>query len=724
MKQTSLKKIFSRVEPADFIGRASHIERLQELARLRSGGLTLLATPKAGLSELLRQTYDRLFNEQSDVIPFYFEIQKSDRTAHGCARRFLHEFLIQAVAFRRQDSRIIDVSPGIDEIAALAVPADGDWVDRLAEIYTTERASDDGHPSVRNCLAAPLRAAASGFRPFILIDNVHALADVEDGERLLDDLSEIFGRSTVPFVLGGHRRFMFARTPLETMSLETFSFSDAGAFIERNARVEINDQTRDLIAVQFAGNAGRISLLLTSAAANGRDLTSFESVEQVYTDGIFGGRIGRGLDAILDAAVPNAHVLERILWLLLENLAASGSRVPESYWKQHDPHFVLDCDAVLDTLHRHEIVNRSGGYVDIDPTNVVLGDYLRGRRRIEIDGEPRALVVGEALSENIKRAPRLMARFYRQSMAIDLRSLMSAFDGRQIPVALIDYGKFKEEFKGADDEKILKAIKESNSGVELPQIVYTANTSAFYPILNELCDAERSVTALGFAGEEEIAWLAVQIDSKLEATRELAEFWCDRLEMAAVSAEFGKFKLWLIAPEGFSPEALELLSERGAFGSSRKQVNLLALILNADISPSDKAAADEYEIVVPMGGDTEMIAAHTIEEIAKRHNFPAKAINQIKTALVEACINATEHSLSPDRRIYQKFVVSDDRITITVANRGLRLADNQPNVSAPDEGRRGWGLKLMKGLMDEVKIEKTDDGTQITMVKYVEKSQR
>ena len=48
-----------------------------------------------------------------------------------------------------------------------------------------------------------------------------------------------------------------------------------------------------------------------------------------------------------------------------------------------------------------------------------------------------------------------------------------------------------------------------------------------------------------------------------------------------------------------------------------------------------------------MGEDTEMIAAHTVEEIARRHHFAPKAINQIKTALVEACINAAEHSQVP-----------------------------------------------------------------------------
>jgi serine/threonine-protein kinase RsbW len=123
-----------------------------------------------------------------------------------------------------------------------------------------------------------------------------------------------------------------------------------------------------------------------------------------------------------------------------------------------------------------------------------------------------------------------------------------------------------------------------------------------------------------------------------------------------------------------------------------------------------------------MGDDTELIAAYAVEELARRHSFETKAINQIKTALVEACINATEHSNSPDRKIYQKFNVEDDKITITISNRGLRFKGKETKEITPDEGRRGWGLKLMKSLMDEVKFEQVDDGTKISLVKYLTKS--
>ena len=729
MRKPSEPKIFAKTGASDFVGRTTEMARLLAHAtgETELNGLVMLTVPGAGASELLRQIYDRLFTGQKNVIPFYFEIRASDGSARNAALRFLREFLLQTVAFRRSAPEILDASPEICEIAELAIPADGYWIDRLVETCHSDSKLNDDRSFMRNCLSAPLRAAANGAPAFVLIDNLHATTQIVGGETFLGDLIDIFSRSSIPFVFAGQRRFLYAKTPFEAIIVEPFSFSEAGKFVESQSTrtgVAINEQTRDLIAVQLGGHAGHMSSLF--ASANGNDFNSFEQVEQSYTDELFGGRICKYYDAIFERILPDASLKARVLRLLMENLSARNNKIPIAYWKKHSGLATPEFDAMIDGLNCHEIISAGSGSVEIDEANIVLGDYIRSRARLEIDAAPRALAVGDALSDNVKRAPQLMARFYRRLSAIGLPELMLAFDGRQISPALLDYSNFKGEFKGAVDAKILKALREDNAKVSLPRIVYTAYASAFYPELNELCDAERAVVALGFAdaGEKnETAWIVAETDAKLEATRDLAEFWCDRLEMVAENCNFSQYKLWLIAPEGFAPDAMHLLHERNAYGSSRKQINLLAELLNAKIQPDPKSEGNDYEIIVPMGKDTEMIAVHTVEEIARRHNFPAKAINQIKTALVEACINAAEHSLSPDGKIHQKFAISADKITITVSNRGVRLADRPAPASTLDDTRRGWGLKLIKGLMDEVNIEQTDDGTRITMVKYLNPAQ-
>jgi serine/threonine-protein kinase RsbW len=242
-----------------------------------------------------------------------------------------------------------------------------------------------------------------------------------------------------------------------------------------------------------------------------------------------------------------------------------------------------------------------------------------------------------------------------------------------------------------------------------------------------LIEPERTAVGVGFTDrsyrdEDQTVWLAAEIESKLEADRSVAEEWFGRLDEAAAACGFTNSRFWLVSPEGFSDGALDLILDRQGLGSSRRQIDLLRKFLAGDAEVPIPGSA-EFEMVIPIGEDTELIAAHSLEEITRRYNFPAKAVNQIKTALVEACINAAEHSLSPDRKIYQKFAIDNEKIVITVSNRGLRLADKNTQkpsaVIEPTEGRRGWGLKLMRGLMDDVRMESVDDGTRIVMTKHV-----
>ncbi len=294
--------------------------------------------------------------------------------------------------------------------------------------------------------------------------------------------------------------------------------------------------------------------------------------------------------------------------------------------------------------------------------------------------------------------------------------------------AALDYGIFAEHYKGLPDEEIMTGLRADEASVRLPQVVFTANADDLYEPIGELAESDRSAIALGFqegrySDDDEIVWIVAEIDSKLEATSDVADFWCDRLEMVALMCNFANFRLWLIAPEGFTSDAVDVLRHRGAFGSSRRQVGFLKTFVTMDDLETPDVA-DEYEVVVPMDDESELIAAYALEEIARRHHVSPKAINQIKTALIEASINAMEHSLSPDRRIRQKFRVEEDKIIVTISNRGLRLADrnrvDSDQVSGGTSVRRGWGLKLIEKLMDEVEVHQTDDGTSISMTKYLD----
>ena len=732
------EKILATIEAKDFIGRNAETESLLRHAKAEnsSRGLLVLSAPAVGASELLKQIYDSLFREAGDCIPFYFSLNDTDKSAEQFAIRFLQTFLCQTVAFRRGDRKIIDASPDVCELAELAAPSDGYWIDRLLAICQTESKLNDKRSFIKTCLSAPLRAAARGAEVFVMIDNLHEAEYFADEINLIEEIKEIYSRANVQFVLAGRRRFLLdaaqtrnARlTDAEVLRVEPLTFSGAGLLAENlaeNFKLKINEQTRDLMARQLDANPTFINFLFNSAASEkNSDLDSFQRVEQSYARMIFDGRINKFYDTIFQKIAPNVEIQKNVLGLLFDALTIQIEKTPIESWQRRIGLGEEEFYRLMRLLNTHEIIRLTSNLVEAMSENKILTDYVTSRFRLEIAAENRALVVGEMLSAFLKRAPRLMADFYRRASAVGLRELLSVFNSQKTPLALLDYSIFKERYKGAEDEAILEHIKENTENIRLPQIVYTAHTVAFYPAIGRVTEKERSAVALGFeettyTDEDETVWIAAEIDSKLEASKESAEFWCDRLEMVALMCNFLNYRLWLVAPEGFTPEACEVLQNRNAYGSSRKQIELLINFLDAKNIVGEKAPKNEFEIVVPMGEDTEMIAAHAVEEIARKHRFAPKAINQIKTALVEACINATEHSLSPDRKIYQKFAVESDKIVITISNRGLRLADKKAVEFKPDEGRRGWGLKLMETLMDEVKFEQVDDGTRISMTKYV-----
>ena len=313
--------ILARCRADEFVGREAELDRIHKHISTDTGDspLSLLAAPRAGVSELMRQVFDRSFHTGSGPIPFYFEINGSDRSLRDLASRFLHDFLLQTVAFRRRDAGIIAASPDICEITELAAPSDGYWIDRLAEICEM-RLSDD-RSFVRNCLSGPIRAARQGAASVVMLDGLHRLAKMTGGMALIDELRDIYSGAAVRSVFAGHRRFVYGRLQFTSVPVEPLAFEASCDLIDRLSRrtgVAIKDHTRDLIAVELGGLPGHIYRLFGAAAERDADLDTFESVQHVYTDEIFGGRISLSYDRILEEILPDGEACARVVRVLNE----------------------------------------------------------------------------------------------------------------------------------------------------------------------------------------------------------------------------------------------------------------------------------------------------------------------------------------------------------------------------------------------------------------------
>src|SRR5215211_1916419 len=108
----NFRRILGRVTPDDFVGRAGELDRIMAHAEPANAGrgLLLLMEPSVGVSELLRQAYDQLFNRRLEVIPIYFAITRNETTAVSAAIEFLNTFVQQYIAYRR-DEPVISHAP-------------------------------------------------------------------------------------------------------------------------------------------------------------------------------------------------------------------------------------------------------------------------------------------------------------------------------------------------------------------------------------------------------------------------------------------------------------------------------------------------------------------------------------------------------------------------------------------------------------------------------------
>ena len=732
------QRILASVSRDEFVGRDAELQQLvgHSARPADSAGLLLLGAPNVGASELLRQAYDELFSRRGEAIPIYFAF---GRASLDVARSFFQSFIQQYIAYRRVDPSLCEASLTFHDLVELALPTDYELITELIESFERERASTDPNALVSFCLSAPQRvAAAARRRVFPLIDCVR-LAGTDPGQVSLGrEIARAFKRSGGPVALAGLRRRILDVVhgagddydAGEVIHLEELSDDDARrlvASIALRQRVDSNEETRDLIVQQLGASPFFINAVLQAARDRETPLTSFLNCQRLYVDELMGGRIHRHFTSILDQIAPHPQTRRTLLRVLHESASIETRKSSLWAWKKRLGVDATEFERIIDALHVYELANSSAAFVEVNAQSYVWMDYLRAHYRIEVGGESRALVVADTLIETLKRAPQAMARKYRREAALGLRELLEHFNCQRVPASLFHYDRFAAAHTGVGTVAVNAALDAEADLIKLPQVVHVAGGSAFTSSMQfeeERCAVAHGFDAADYNDEREIVWVAAEIESKMEATREVTQAWCDRLANLARECSFGRVRLWLVAAEGFSPEANELLNERDAYGSSRRQVELLTARIKSESGAVEESRPDEYEMVIPMGADTELIAAHTVEQIARRVNFRPEAINQIKTALVEACINAAEHSLSPDRKIYQRFRVDNDKLVVIVASRGVVPANvtgpNGAGVSQPEgKSRRGWGLKLIKTLMDEVEFERVDDGTQLRMTKYI-----
>jgi serine/threonine-protein kinase RsbW len=137
-------------------------------------------------------------------------------------------------------------------------------------------------------------------------------------------------------------------------------------------------------------------------------------------------------------------------------------------------------------------------------------------------------------------------------------------------------------------------------------------------------------------------------------------------------------------------------------------------------------AERQMELTLPMVPDIEIAAARAAGNLARELGMSSEKIDEMAHAIIEACINAREHSGCADNRIYLRFVGTfqgdgNPRIDVWISDhgRGFDLAEARTRrQKLGPTYKRGRGIQLMEAHMDEVEITSSTEGTTVHMVKY------
>jgi anti-sigma regulatory factor (Ser/Thr protein kinase) len=157
--------------------------------------------------------------------------------------------------------------------------------------------------------------------------------------------------------------------------------------------------------------------------------------------------------------------------------------------------------------------------------------------------------------------------------------------------------------------------------------------------------------------------------------------------------------------------------------SRTEPVTLLLLERPREVNIAPRGSVSAiFRLPSQVGGEREAI--RRLQEILEGVEVEQARLDNLSTAVREAVMNAMEHahSYDPSLEVEVEVVVALDRISVAVTDLGggdsiLDRAD-EPDLEAKLRGEqspRGWGLFLMRSLVDRVRETGDDERHTLTL---------
>jgi serine/threonine-protein kinase RsbW len=638
------------------------------------------------------------------------------------------------MAFRLRDPSLATSELSLDKLERLIEDnAEAQELAGLVKRHREARVGRDVTAELRNAMAAPSVLSVNSATPvFLILDDLeHArrIFTAGEGPVVTTELTEALDSGTFSFIAsartGSALTGGFINGYLETVELTGLAEDDSVSMLMELSR-QYGIDTDSEILVQAARKLERnpmyLKNLVWAAHRGGRDITELRDLSDLYAQELVAGNTGFALRGAIRLKGLNDL---RVLHALSSAVGTTSEEELAERFRFGD----RELTGMINRLASQGLLVNTLGSIKWAGDGV-MRDFIHYMYETRLKGkspeEVKTLLVRDMLKEGFaRRGTEVKGRFKEE-----VTRLAGSFDGVRVGKVLFDNLSFVSKYKDG-------VFKEGEGGegggseeIKLPRVVGCFDAKRW-----ESGEAGPPVViAHGFQNDRydagnEVAWLICVKEAVTPANVGDAENFLRRAAFLRDNFRSTRVVGWMVAREGFTDEAANMLSREGVFSSDSIQLGILRGSLRAEPAGGRKgrvlSPASEFEIVLPGSGKSELVAARAAEEIGTEMGFDDTSIGQIRAALVEACINAFEHGRTKAGKVHLKFIASREGLTINVQNSGAdfdasalkRQASGTPRMPA----KRGWGIELMKGLMDEVRFERLPEGSRIVLVKYLTK---
>ncbi len=718
----------------EFFGRRREIDyicsRATEPHKLLPG-MFLAGKRWVGKTEVLRRVYQWLFWNQAGIAPIYYQF-KSGNPTENFADDYILETVKQCLAFIKRDSQAINANTTLNELEKMVMEVDLSGVAELISDYKEAKRDGDYTAALKNAVRAPHILSHQWNIPvFLILDDTNRIAGKghsREWSAIVEECGNLLRHDSFSFLMAGATRRILpgealngAVEVIELAGLEE-EFSTA-LMVElcRHNSAQYDTEILAIAARKLEGNPMYLKSVVWSASKMKKGLSSLKDFADVYAHTLIDGNLGFSLNAAVS--------LETLHDLKVLNLYAHADQ--ENSAEEVSTKLKCDPDVVKRTVDRlisFGLLEKNLGAITWTGGNVVKDfvGYVYGTR---VAGKTPEEIKTQLVSKELKEGFSVKGEKVEGKIKAEIVDVLTAFSGQMAPAALfrnpIQASRPKDSlYQPGLDEK-------ENDAIQLPQVVGCFGSTRWEK--NE--SGMPIIIANGFQNgryddANEVFWTVGIKESASPVTADEATDFIRRSTLLQRHFKPAAPLRWVVGTEGFANDARHRLAGEGVYTTDTEQLGMLKNVLERRdaIVPhacfNVTSSNQEFDVVLPMSPRAELVAARAAEEIGAGMGFDDDAVSRIKAALVEACINAFEHCKSKGSKVYLRFVVGDDKLVVQVQNKGA-LFDRMPepgSLAVPASGlphKRGWGMELMKGLMDEVRLETLSSGARIVLVKYL-----